>query len=117
MSSGSLLLQQLRQRQQSSAAAETQIGAGPSEKASICSTNGNLVAGTASNTVVAASNTTVAASSIAASMAILRQHTDSDDCWMVVHGRVLDVSAYMGHHVRIPASNPCMASLPMSPHC
>eukprot|EP00662_Eupelagonemidae_sp_cell21_P033435 gene33435-23995_t len=37
-------------------------------------------------------------SAVEASMAIVGQHTDRDSCWVVVRGRVLDCSSYLGHH-------------------
>ena len=31
-------------------------------------------------------------------LAILRRHAEPDSCWVLVHGRVLDVTSYLGHH-------------------
>ncbi len=32
------------------------------------------------------------------SFEILRRHSDPESCWIVVNGRVLDVTSYLGHH-------------------
>lgn len=55
-------------------------------------------------------------------MALLRQHTDPEACWVLLNGRVLDVTAYLGHHpggkgiITKWAGRDCTAAFSATPH-